>query len=160
MLQVQTKTFESDGGIFNRALKNQTFIEFNGKTVSAKEYFPVWIHNLADDVTLEGSLINGFVQGAENVRAIVTGIRDVYERQEFGFAGPFRENLFFENYTAWTKGELIGCLVMIIRNAAGQAQHIAANYRPLKSSLLLSKLVREHFGDNPLTEHFVDKKFD
>jgi hypothetical protein len=160
MIQVQNKTLESDGVIFNRSITNETIIEFNGQTVLAADYFPVWLKNLADDVTLEGSLLNGFVQGPEAIRAIVLSIRNIYESQEFSFAGPFRENFFFENYTASVKGQAIGCLVMIIRNAAGQAQHIAANYRPLNASLLLSRLVRENLDGTPYSKHFVDKKFD
>jgi hypothetical protein len=160
MKQVQNKTLESEEGIFNRSIKNKTLVEFSGQTVPAAEYFPVWLNNLADDVTLEGSLLNGFVQGSEAVRAIVTCIRKIYEHQTFSFAGPFGENLFFENYTGWVQGEPIGCIVMVIRNAAGQAQHIAASYRPLNTALLLSLLVREYLDDTPYSEYFVDKKFD
>ena len=158
MKQVQNKTIESKEGIFNRSIKNNTLVEFNGQTVTAAEYFPVWVNNLADDVTLEGSLMNGLVQGPEAISAIVKGIRKIYERQEFSFAGPFGENLFFENYTGWVQGEPIDCIVMIIRNADGQAQHIAASYRPLDTVLLLSRLIREHWAGSPLSEHFADKK--
>jgi hypothetical protein len=158
MEQVQNKTIESKEGIFNRSIKNKTLIEFNGQTVTAAEYFPVWLNNLADNVTLEGTFILDFVQGSEDVRAIVKSIRKIYEHQEFSFAGPFGENLFFENYTGWVQGEPVGCIVMIIRNAAGQAQHIAASYRPLNTMLLLSRLVGEYFAGTPLSEHFADKK--
>ena len=154
MKQVQNKTIESKEGIFNRSIKNRTLVEFNGQTVTAAEYFPVWLNNLADDVTVEGSLMNGFVQGAEGVSAIVRCIRKIYERQEFSFAGPFGENVFFENYTGWVQGEPIGCIVMVIRNAAGQAQHIAASYRPLNTVLLLSRLLGEYFTGTPYGKHF------
>src|SRR6516162_5425986 len=119
MKQIQNEAMESKEGIFNRSIKNETLVEFNGQTVTAAEYYPVWINNLADDVTLEGSLLNGFVQGPEAVLAIVTCIRKIYERQEFSFAGPFGENVFFENYTGWVQGEPIGCIVTVIRNVAG-----------------------------------------
>ena len=52
------------------------------------DYYPAWLDNLADDVTVEGSLLDGVVQGAEAVRSIVVTIRSLYERQEFKFAGP------------------------------------------------------------------------
>ena len=29
------------------------------------DYYPAWLDKLADDVTLEGSMMDGFVQGAE-----------------------------------------------------------------------------------------------
>jgi hypothetical protein len=157
-MKTNNKTIGSKEGVFNRSIKNKTLIEFNGQTVTAAEYFPVWINNLADDVTLEGSLLNGFVQGPEAVRAIVTCIRKIYEHQEFSFAGPFGESVFFENYTGWVQGEPIGCIVMVIRNAAGQAQHIAANYRPLDTVLLLSRLVGEQLAGTPFGEYFINQK--
>ena len=158
MKQNQNNPIESKEGIFNRSIKNKTLVEFNGQTVTASDYYPVWLNNLADDVTLEGTFILDFLQGPEAVRAVVNCIRKIYERQEFSFAGPFGENLFFENYTGWVQGEPVGCIVMIIRNAAGQAQHIAASYRPLNTMLLLSRLVGEYFAGTPYSEHFADEK--
>ena len=32
---------------------------------------PAWLDNLADDVSLEGSMMDGFVQGAEAVRSVM-----------------------------------------------------------------------------------------
>jgi SAM-dependent methyltransferase len=55
----------------------------------AADYQPVWVASLADDVTLEGSAMNGIVQGAETVRSIVTCICTLYDDQEFNFAGPY-----------------------------------------------------------------------
>jgi hypothetical protein len=69
-------------------------------TVAVDNYHPAWVDSLADDVTLEGSAINGAVQGAEAVRSIVTYIRMLYESQEFNYAGPYGENGFLEDYTA------------------------------------------------------------
>jgi hypothetical protein len=158
MKQVQNKALESKEGVFNSSIKHKRLVEFNGQAVTPAEYYPVWLNNLADDVTLEGSLMNGFVQGPEATRAIVTCIRKIYERQEVSFAGPFTENVFLENYTGWVQGEPIGCIVMIIRNAAGQVQHIAASYRPLNTLLLLSRLIGEYFAGTPYSEHFADKK--
>jgi hypothetical protein len=37
---------------------------------------------------------------------------------------------------------------------AGQAQHIAASYRPRGSALLASRLVGEHFTGTPIAEYF------
>jgi hypothetical protein len=34
-------------------------------------YYPAWLDNLAGDVTLEGSMMDGFVQGAEAVRTVL-----------------------------------------------------------------------------------------
>ena len=42
---------------------------FDGVRVPATDYQPVWVTNLADDVTIEGSAMNGVVRGAEAVRS-------------------------------------------------------------------------------------------
>jgi hypothetical protein len=126
--------------------KGKSIIDFNGQPVAPKDYHPVWLNSLADDVTLEGSAMNGFVQGPEAVLSIVAFIRTLYERQEFNFAGPYGENSFLEDYTAWVHGEPIGNVVLVARNAAGQAQHIVANYRPRSTLLSLSRLRRAFRG--------------
>jgi hypothetical protein len=119
------------------------------------DYYPAWLDHLADDVTIEGSLLDGAAQGADAVRMIVGTIRALYEQQEFNFAGPWGDNSFLENYTARVRGEPIGCVVLVSRNAAGQTQHIAANYRPRSSLLLLSRLVGEKFTGTPYATYFL-----
>ena len=129
---------------------------FDGVRVSAGEYRPVWLDSLADDVTIEGSAMNGVAQGAEAVRSIVTSIRALYYAQEFTFAGPYGENGFLEDYTAQVRGgEQIGNVVLVTRNAAGQAQHIVANYRPRTALLRLSRLIGEQLAGTPYAEHFA-----
>ncbi len=129
---------------------------FDGVRVPATDYHPVWLDNLADDVAIEGSAMNGVARGAEAVRSIVTYIRTLYDSQEFNFAGPYSQNGFLEDYTARVRGgEQIGNVVLVTRNAAGQAQHIVANYRPRSTLLLLSELIGEHFAGTPIGEHFA-----
>jgi hypothetical protein len=129
---------------------------FDGDRVAATDYRPVWLESLADDVTIEGSAMNGVVQGAEAVRSIVTSIRGLYDSQVFHFAGPYGDNGFLEDYTASVKGgEDIGNVVLISRNAAGQAQHIVANYRPRTTLLHLSRLIGERLAGTPTGEHFA-----
>ena len=129
---------------------------FDGVRVPATDYQPVWVASLADDVTLEGSAMNGVAQGAEAVRSIVTYIRTLYDdTQEFNFAGPYGENGFLEDYTAHVRGEQLGNVVLLTRNGAGQAQHIVANYRPRSTLLLISRLIGEHFSNTPYREHFA-----
>jgi hypothetical protein len=130
---------------------------FDGVRVSASEYRPVWLDSLADDVTIEGSAMNGVVQGAEAVRSIVSYIRTLYDSQEFHFAGPYGDDGFLEDYTARVQGETIGNVVLVTRNAAGQAQHIVANYRPRSTLLLVSRLIGEHFAGTTIGEHFATR---
>ena len=119
------------------------------------DYYPAWLDNLADDVTVEGSMLNGVIQGPDGVRTVVATIRSLYEHQEFNFAGSYRENGWIEDYIAEVGGEPIGCVVLVSRNAAGQTQHIAASHRPLNSLLLVSRLLRERFAGTPIAEHFA-----
>jgi hypothetical protein len=128
---------------------------FDGVRIPATDYRPIWLDSLADDVTIEGSAMNGVVQGAEAIRTIVSYIRTLYDDQEFNFAGPFGENGFLEDYTARVRGEQIGNVVLVTRNVGGQAQHIVANYRPRSTLLLLSRLIGEHFAGSPYGEHFA-----
>jgi hypothetical protein len=118
-------------------------------------YYPSWLDNLADDITIEGSAMDGVAQGAEAVRTILVAIRTLYEHQEFNFAGPVGDNGLLEDYTAHVQGEPVSCIVLIARNAAGQAQHIVANYRPRSSLLLLSRLVGEKLAGTSLDRHFA-----
>jgi hypothetical protein len=128
---------------------------FDGVRVPASEYRQVWLESLADDVTIEGSAMTGVAQGADAVRSIVTTIRTLYDSQEFNFAGPYGENGFLEDYTAWVGDKPIGNVVLVARNAAGQAQHIVANYRPRDSLLNLSRLIGEHLAGTPYAKHFA-----
>jgi hypothetical protein len=128
---------------------------FDGVRVPTDEYRPVWLSSLADDVTLEGSAMNGVVQDPEAARSIVNFIRTLYDSQEFKFAGPYGEHGFLEDYIAHVRGEQLGNVVLVTRNDAGQAQHIVANYRPRTTLLLVSRLIGEHFADTPYGEHFA-----
>jgi hypothetical protein len=53
------------------------------------DYYPAWMDKLADDVTLEGSMLDGDVRGADTIRAIIGAVRELYDRQDFNFAGPW-----------------------------------------------------------------------
>jgi hypothetical protein len=118
-------------------------------------YYPEWLGNLADDVTIEGSLLDGAIRGPDAVKAIIGAIRTLYERQDFNYVGPWGDDRFIEDYSAAVAGEPIGCVVMITRNAAGQTKHIAANYRPRSSVLLLSRLVGEKLAGTPYADYFL-----
>jgi hypothetical protein len=119
------------------------------------DYFPAWLNRLADDVTIEGSLLDGAAQGPEAVRTIILAIRDLYEHQQFEFAGPCGENSWIEIYTSRVQGEPLGCVVLITRSADGETQHVAANYRPRGSLLLLSRLVGEKVAGTPYAKYFL-----
>ena len=132
-----------------------TYLKSSGPARRFTDYYPAWLDNLADDVTVEGSMLDGVVQGPEAVRAVVATIRSLYEYQEFNFAGPYREKDWVEDYIAQVSGQPIGCVVLVTRNAAGQTKHIVASYRPRSSLLLFSRLLGEKFAGTPIAEHFA-----
>jgi hypothetical protein len=113
---------------------------------------------MADDATVEGSMLDGAVQGAEAFRSVVRTIRSLYDRQEFKFAGPYSDNGFLEIYVAEVRGEPLGCVVLVTRNAAGQTQHVVASYRPRSALLRFSRLLGEKFAGTPIAEHFTGSK--
>lgn len=118
------------------------------------DYYPAWLDNLAEDVTVDGSMLDGAVQGPDAVGAVVRTIRSLYEFQEFNYAGPYRETGWVEDYIAQVAGEPIGCVVLVTRNDAGQTNHIAASYRPRSSVMLFSRLLAQKFAGTPIAEHF------
>jgi hypothetical protein len=119
------------------------------------DYHPAWVEKLASDATLEGSLLDGAVQGADAVRTVIGGARQLYDRQDFNFAGPWGDDSFIEDYTAEVRGAPVGAIHMITFNADGEAQHIIVNYRPLSSLMFFSRLLRERFAGTPYAEHYL-----
>jgi hypothetical protein len=120
------------------------------------DYYPAWLDNLADDATVEGSMLDGAVQGADAVRSIVVAIRALYgDSQEFHSVGPWGDNGFIEDYIAQVRGNPLGCVNLVIRNAAGQTQHVVASYRPRSSVALFARLLGEKFAGSPIAEHFL-----
>ena len=137
---------------------NQGVAQYLGSGDPAlKDYYPLWLDDMADDVTVEGSMLDGAVQGAEAVRSIVLAIRSLYDRQEHKFAGPYGDSGFLEDYVATVQGEPIGCVVLVTRNAAGKTQHVVASYRPRSSLLHFSRLLGEKFAGTPIAEHFASR---
>ena len=132
-----------------------TYVRSGDPSGRFTDYYPAWIDKLADDVTVEGSLLDGAVQGAEAVRTILVTIRGLYDRQAVNFAGPWGDNSFVEDYTARVRGEPIASVVLVTLNARGRAQHVAANYRPLSSVLFLSRLLAQRFAGTPYAAYFL-----
>ena len=55
-------------------------------------------------------MLDGDVQGADAIRAVIGSVRELYDRQDFNFAGPWGDNGFIEDYTAEVRGKPLGCL--------------------------------------------------
>jgi hypothetical protein len=123
-----------------------------------KDYYPEWLKNMADDATVEGSMLDGVVVGGESVRSIVLTIKSLYDRQEFKFVGPYGDSGWLEDYVAEVGGEPIGCVVLIKRNDAGQTQHVVASYRPRTSVMHFARLLAREFAGTPIAEHFASSE--
>jgi hypothetical protein len=120
-----------------------------------QDYRPAWLANLADDVTMEGSVLTGIAEGPEAIRAILGHARTLYEYQEFVYLGPYGDHGFVEDYTSVVHGEPIGSVVVIRFNDAGQTARIVVNHRPLHAVLLWSQLMGEHFAGTPYAQYFL-----
>jgi hypothetical protein len=105
----------------------------HGMTYMGHDYYPEWLDNLADNVTLEAGAMDGTAQGSEDVRSIVVTAKELYEHQEFKFARPVGDYGFLEDYTTQVRGEHISVIVAVAFNAAGQTQHVVVNHRPRSS---------------------------
>jgi hypothetical protein len=121
------------------------------------DYFPPWLNNMAEDATVEGSMLDGVVVGKEAVQTVVKTIRSLYDWQQFHSVGPYGDNGWIEDYAAEVRGEPIGCVVLVTRNAAGQTEHVMASYRPRTSVVHFASLLAEKFAGSPLAEYFCEK---
>ena len=119
------------------------------------DYYPAWVDKLAGDVTLEGSMLDGALQGPDAIRAVIGGVRALYDRQDFNFAGPWGDNSFIEDYTAAVRGRPLGCFHLVTFNADGQTHHVAAHYRPLSSLMFFSRLLRERLAGTAYAGQFL-----
>jgi hypothetical protein len=104
-------------------------------TYMGHDYYPEWLDNLADDVTLEAAAMDGTAQGSEDVRSIVVTAKELHEHQEFKFAGPVGDHGFLEDYTTQVRGEHISVIVAVAFNAAGQTQHVVVNHRATQANV-------------------------
>ena len=123
-------------------------------TYAGKDYYPVWLDNLANDVTLEAAAMDGTAQGTKDVGAIMVVAREQYENQVFSYAGPCGDYGFVEDYTAEVRGEPTRVIVLVTYNAAGQTQRIVVNHRPRSALLSFSRLMREKFAGTALAKHW------
>jgi hypothetical protein len=123
-------------------------------TYMGNPYYPVWLDNLADDVTLEAAAMDGIASGADDVRSIVVAARQLYEHQEFNYAGPCGESGFLEDYSSSVRGMPTYIVVLVSFNADGQTQRVVVNHRPRSAMLQFSRLMLERFTGTPCAKHW------
>src|SRR4029077_19812642 len=123
-------------------------------TYMGKPYYPAWLDNLADDVTGEGPAWGGAIQGAEADPEVVVAAGEIYEFQDFHYAGPCAENSFLEEYDSSVRGVPLRVIVLVTFNAAGKAYRLVAKHRPRSAVLELSRAMFERFAGTPLAKHW------
>jgi hypothetical protein len=123
-------------------------------TYMGKPYYPAWLDNLADDVTGEGPAWDGAIQGAKAVHEVVVAAREIYEFQNFHYAGPCAENSFLENYSSSVRGVPLEVIVLVTFNDEGKAHRLVVNHRPRSAVLELSRAMFERFAGTPLAKHW------
>jgi hypothetical protein len=132
-----------------------TYLGSGDPNTHRTDYAPEWLGRLADDVTVEASVMNGIAQGPEAVRAILSFARTLYDYQEFNVIGRYGDSDFVEDYVATIHGEPIGSVVVIRYNDAGLVQQIVISHRPLRSVLLWSSIMAEHFAGTEYAKYFL-----
>jgi hypothetical protein len=90
-----------------------TYLGSGDERTHRRDYRPEWLDNLADDVTMEGSVLTGIAEGPDAIRTIVGFARTLYEYQETNFVGPYGGHGFVEDYTSVVRGESIGSVVVV-----------------------------------------------
>jgi hypothetical protein len=136
-------------------VKTTTYLGSGDASKHRQDYRPEWLGNLADDVTMEGSVLTGIAEGPDAILAILGFARTLYEYQEFNYVGPYGDDEFVEDYTSVVRGAPIGSVVVVRFNDAGQTARIVVNHRPLGSVLLWSRLMGEHFAGTPYAKYFL-----
>ena len=119
------------------------------------DYYPAWVDSWPATSPWRGRCWTAPCRAADAIRAVIGGVRALYDRQDFNFAGPWGDNGFIEDYTAEVRGRSLGCFHLVTFNADGQTQHIAAHYRPLSSLMFFSRLLRERLAGTPYAEYFL-----
>lgn len=123
-------------------------------TYLGNPYYPLWLDNLADDVSLEAAAMDGVARGAEDVRAVMVVAREQYENQLFSYAGPCGDYGFAEDYVADVRGVSTRVIVLVTYNDAGQTHRIVVNHRPRSALLSFSRLMLEKFSGTTLAKHW------
>ena len=123
-------------------------------TYMGQPYYPVWLDNLADDVTLEAAAMDGTARGADDVRVILVKAREQYEHQEFNYAGPCGESNFVEDYSSSVRGVPTYVVVLVSFNPDGKTQHVVVNHRPRTAMLNFSRVMLEIFAGTSHAKHW------
>lgn len=108
---------------------------------------PPWLGKLAQDVTLEGAVLKRAVHGKDDVLALLSHARTLYEFQDYSYFGNLGSSLFVESYKSSINGVSVDCFIVVNMNDADEADSILIHHYPLEATLEFSRLMWEKFGD-------------
>ena len=98
--------------------------------------------------------MDGTARGADDVLSILTSARQLYDAQEFNYAGPCGEDGFLEDYSSSVRGMPTYVVVRVTFNAAGQTERVVVNHRPRSAMLNFSRVMLETFAGTPHAKHW------
>jgi len=113
-----------------------------------KNYYPAWVNNMADDATVEGSMLNGVVRvGTPSGQSCSLFARYTNTRNSSSPAPT--ATTASSRTTSPGRRRAHGCVVLVTRNAGGRP----ARRRELPATQLaaaLFPLLREKFAGTPM----------
>jgi hypothetical protein len=108
---------------------------------------PPWLAKIAQDATLEGAVLKQAVHGRDNILALISYARTLYEFQDYTYYGHWGGEFFMESYRASVNGVAVECSLIVHLNAAGDADSLLIHHYPLGGALEFSRLMGQKFGD-------------
>ncbi|SPB14390.1 hypothetical protein NOV72_01632 [Caballeronia novacaledonica] len=123
---------------------------------------PFWLARLAEDATLEATVLKRPVEGRADIMAVIRHAVSLYEFQHHSYKGMIGNGLYMESYRSQIQGMPIETLLIAHVNEQGEADAVVINHRPLDAAMLFSKLmgerVEERFRDLYLTGSQADSE--
>ena len=117
------------------------------KTLPRPSGPPPWLGKIARDATLEGAVLKRPVHGKDNILALISHARTLYEFQDYTYYGYWGTEFFIESYRAGINGVPVECSVIVHMNEGGEADSLLIHHYPLDAALEFSRLMGEKFGD-------------
>jgi hypothetical protein len=106
---------------------------------------PPWLGKIAQDATLEGAVLRHAVHGKDDILAIISHARTLYEFQEYNYYDNVGADFFLESYRSSINGVPVDCSILVHWNDAGEADSILIHHYPLDATLEFSRLMGEKF---------------
>jgi hypothetical protein len=108
---------------------------------------PLWLATLADNATLEATVLKRPVEGRADILAVIRHAISLYEFQQHSYKGVVGDGLYVESYRSQIQGVPIETVVVAHLNEQGETDSVVINHRPLDAMLLFSKLMGERVDE-------------